>query len=183
MKKLMIAAAIVCAAAFAQAASCYWTCIGVVEGENPVSGTAYFVVGDSTVRNSILALAGKGVDAFNTAMADNYSYSGTAGTFSVKTANAVDDATLGVPDGTSGVNAFLVICDSETVTDTTKFYVTAVQTFNSVTGTNKAQIKWGAQDASEIASNWNAVVGVPEPTSGLLLLLGVAGLALRRRRA
>lgn len=30
------------------------------------------------------------------------------------------------------------------------------------------------------ASNWQAV---PEPTSGLLMLLGVAGLALRRRRA
>ena len=35
---------------------------------------------------------------------------------------------------------------------------------------------WGAIDAS-------TPVAVPEPTSGLLLLLGVAGLALRRRRA
>ena len=31
--------------------------------------------------------------------------------------------------------------------------------------------------------NWHAVSAVPEPTSGLLLLLGMAGLALRRRRA
>ncbi len=35
------------------------------------------------------------------------------------------------------------------------------------------------------ASNWATMSGgaVPEPTSGLLMLLGVAGLALRRRRA
>ena len=32
-------------------------------------------------------------------------------------------------------------------------------------------------------TNWTAVGAVPEPTSGLLLLLGVAGLALKRRRA
>ena len=36
---------------------------------------------------------------------------------------------------------------------------------------------YGAIDVS------NPVAAVPEPTSGLLLLLGVAGLALRRRRA
>ena len=32
-------------------------------------------------------------------------------------------------------------------------------------------------------ANWTKLEAVPEPTSGLLLLLGVAGLALRRRRA
>lgn len=38
--------------------------------------------------------------------------------------------------------------------------------------------------AGEIeASNWSTMSAVPEPTSGLLLLLGMAGLALRRKRA
>ena len=38
-------------------------------------------------------------------------------------------------------------------------------------------------DANSISKGWQAYSSVPEPTSGLLLLLGVAGLALRRRRA
>ena len=40
------------------------------------------------------------------------------------------------------------------------------------------------QDMNAIgASDWTTYSSVPEPTSGLLLLLGVAGLALKRRRA
>ena len=36
--------------------------------------------------------------------------------------------------------------------------------------------------ATKQYSNWTQVGAIPEPTSGLLLLLGVAGLALKRRR-
>ena len=36
---------------------------------------------------------------------------------------------------------------------------------------------------THFAGAWNSYSAVPEPTSGLLLLLGVAGLALKRKRA
>jgi hypothetical protein len=36
---------------------------------------------------------------------------------------------------------------------------------------------------TQTSNTWNEMAAVPEPTSGLLLLLGVAGLALRRKRA
>ena len=38
-------------------------------------------------------------------------------------------------------------------------------------------------EAGITASDWSTMAAVPEPTSGLLLLLGVAGLALKRKRA
>lgn len=41
---------------------------------------------------------------------------------------------------------------------------------------------WASNDTLNM-NGYNATVAVPEPTSGLLLILGMAGLALRRRRA
>ena len=46
--------------------------------------------------------------------------------------------------------------------------------------TTPGPFEWGTNDSLSEKYEYK---GVPEPTSGLLLLLGVAGLALRRRRA
>ena len=77
-----------------------------------------------------------------------------------------------------------------------KMYVsnTAAANYNSLDPSEVNAINFGAQstpsklsfDSGTYATNgagWYQAAAVPEPTSGLLMLLGMAGLALRRRRA
>lgn len=49
-----------------------------------------------------------------------------------------------------------------------------------------ANVVFAAANVGTFANNtdnWKSYGAVPEPTSGLLMLLGMAGLALRRKRA
>ena len=180
MKKLMFILAAVAMAATVQAATVSWTCTNVKDSTGgAISGIAYFVNAATLSQGDLSALSG--ADAFNTALSGMYSWTpATAGKYTE--ADGVANATLGLADATAS-QAYLVIFDTATITDASKYYMTEVKSFDTLSGTFDQQVKWGSQSTpSQAAGAWTSV-SVPEPTSGLLLLVGMAGLALRRRRA
>ena len=185
MKKLMFMLAAVAIAATTQAASVWWTCTGVKDtSSTAVSGIAYFLTTEMLSYSDAQALAGKGADAFTAALGSAYSYNGTSGAFGKTSANAVSNEALGITGGTK-YSAYLMIFDSATITDESNYYLTTTKDFTALEGaTDVASVKWGAQSGSTASGAWSAVKGsaVPEPTSGLLMLVGLAGLALRRGR-
>ena len=190
MKKLMIAAAIVCAAAMSQAATVSWNLTNVKEGGEGVSGKMYVIADSNFSRDAMLALAGEGATKVSAALSDATHYAfpwtvtGGTGTLAKGATGQPTVAQLGVSEGVA-YDFYAVIFDTSDIKDTSNFYVTALKTGQMMaTGTGDKNIYFGTQATPSAADGaWHAVGAIPEPTSGLLLLLGVAGLALRRRRA
>ena len=84
------------------------------------------------------------------------------------------------------LTAFAVVVDSTDLASAENYFLVSsgaekTATFTSATGMK--QLAWGSQASiTQAAGGWTST-SVPEPTSGLLMLLGMAGLALRRKRA
>ena len=170
----MIAAAIVCAAVVSQAAVAVTWKTGT--GVKDVAGNAFVNGKQEDYTCSILFSTesdmSKTFEAGGTLSSSQYMTKGSAGFGNVKTDAKFDagtyyaQLTIEYKDGrkyTSDIGKFTIAEG-----------VSVGPTINFTTGDNmggKSLI--GKMEYS----------GVPEPTSGLLVLLGVAGLALRRRRA
>ncbi len=143
MKKLIIMAAIVCAAIVSQAAAFSW-------------------------------------DGFDIKDVNGDNFSGTATLYCVELTSLTATGTV---DGGDLMGTALVSDDF--VADTMyHFYFTAQDTLGNTFKSEVAEAKALAVGTGSISfdgsGNWTAV---PEPTSALLLVLGVAGLALKRKRA
>ena len=173
MKKLIVAIAIAAIGVVANAASADWSAAdlyGYNTGAYAPSSYLIYAFDTSALSKS---------DAIAQFSAADFS--------KISAGFAADDYDSGEAVGSitgyengAPVNAYLVVFNSDDTSTATYMFVSDVESTSiGVAG----QSAYPAFDlsASATASNWTAVA--PEPTSGLLLLLGMAGLALKRQRA
>ena len=186
MKKLMIAAAIVCAAVASQAANCNWDVSYIYDYADISSGSpSYTKMGENYATFFVVATETFGVDEMKAALADgDFSWMTT-----LKNQTSANPMTGGaasnVMEGFGNeetINGFMVIFNNSDYAKADYAYVSDIQS-KTTGGEGQAAVPSFAEYNSYMPSAWTQVNNVPEPTSGLLLLLGVAGLALRRRRA
>ena len=199
----MIAAAIVCAAAMSQAAAIMWS-VGPVNGAG-ANGAGWgdapmdsancsyqLLIGSYTAPSTL----GEAIDIFSQVDWSSSAYDEGLGMF------YIDNPQLGVDGESKPVYmkadtpywAQVIITDANGSTLTSgKFLIEAttaggevagpvfgladsVADVTAISGISALDATYGVYTSA----GWQSV---PEPTSGLLLLIGVAGLALKRKRA
>ena len=169
MKKIIMAAAIVCAAVCAQASAVKWGLTSSIDSTTFASGTAYLVCVDAISKPSLAdADAASAWFAANSASLDSKAF---------RSASVVDGAVYETEDIAEAIgrkNYYLVVVNDD---KSAMAVSTTTKALNITTSAMSVSAAWDG------ASQMTSYALVPEPTSGLLMLVGLAGLALRRRRA
>ncbi len=181
MKKLGITLATIVVATVVNAASVGWTLAGATAYAN--DAYSIFVIGQNgaTSIETITALldAGSSID----------SYAFSSGTINASGAATSAATAASAPTLDAGTyEAFFVVFDTVTPTVGESNYavVSGASGLTKTVGASTSAITFTSGNQAtylNTASNWSSYGSVPEPTSGLLMLLGMAGLALKRKRA
>ena len=181
MKKLMFMLAAVAMAASVHAASVTWSTVAMYnEAGSKVAdkATVYVYLMDATAYASLTdvwAMYGDDVKA-----------GGTTADASKATGKYTHKVAIDAPtSSTANTTYYAAIVVTYGTGDDMKYYAEKASVTTGEDG-NGAYSTFGAghiDSATAAASGWSAASSVPEPTSGLLMLIGMAGLALRRKRA
>ena len=188
MKKILITASVIAFTAIANAASVNWG--GAVANPTDTNiplasgSSAYLLWSASTYESAATTISalttgsiadngGKIVDSYNLVSDDtNVNYAFTKNYAASNPANEI------------GYYAVLVVDGSDT-SKAAYYYLGNVvsSTATSEPANLIINLDWSGSEYLTKGGYTVAVGAVPEPTSGLLMLVGIAGLALRRRRA
>lgn len=183
MKKLMIMVAIVSTVVAVQAASYNWKTAAA--NQVYVAGSSTEKFGSGTAYLFDTAGAGSSIAEVFALLASGSDITGLAIDSSTITSGAV-----GAKTGTGLVSAGATLSAFFAVIDGSDFYISTVVSatgpdtgYETLSFKEKASSQLAAKDMAAGYSGAGWYSAVPEPTSGLLLLLGMAGLALKRKRA
>ena len=191
MRKLIIACVAVAITTVVQAASVSWTISNVYSPSDSSAKVAtgtmsawLFVTANTTDVSGVPVTTLAAVQS----VLDSGDLTGLSSLAAAHGTNSADGGFTGATglDGFSSgsLTAFAVVVDSTDLASAQNYFLASggaekTATFTSATGAK--MLAFGSQATiTQAAGGWAAV---PEPTSGLLILLGMAGLALKRKVA
>ena len=188
MKKLILALGVAVAMTSLQAATIKWGVSGVsAQGTATTEDYAMlcFISADTTGAASSMILSTSDASALVSAKKFTDLSAKAAKTTALDDEGAITTTAFSTyknswvnSGGSSDSGTFYaIIFNSDDVSTATHYMITSEKTV--VFGASAST----AQTATLSPGTWTAIAPVPEPTSGLLLLLGMAGLALKRKRA
>ena len=182
MKKMIMSLVAIAAACSLQAASVSWgftsdSIMDAADSDYLAGGTAFLYLGTISIANQAFV----GLDSATLLASGGQNESFTFGSDGeiVSLAGLASDA--------KNQAYTLILVDQDGISDLSSYVGNAIVASGlSNRGSDPMSgDTWAIMENSTAFSgaDWSTIQSVPEPTSGLLLLLGMAGLALRRKQA